>query len=621
MDKLHLQYGLILGTQAGNAGMPLIRELVEKAGVSVNARVRVDDTTLTPLTHAAETHCYDNVYYLASSPGIDVSAIGSHGWPAFLSVLNDKHILECRNCENLLDFLWSDKLLDASDILRSSILPLDNVLNHTVQIQSARLTRRIVKLLTGAVGPRILPLLVIVCDRTSIRWALSKDSFDTVSTRLWVLLCDHLHKQYDEGMHDCFRDIAVTAQGWGKWSKPLALSIISGNFAFAKHLFQPISQQPDGRQVRETVRAYAMCSHDDELIREWVYSGHASATLWNRAIGEAIDIGVSSNRDENDAAQFAILLKDDRLNFNATPPARVPNPTIDHFFITASRVVPSYEEFSQIGARHDRRRSYQALADSTLEESIADRELVREHLAKRRKIRQDRWESQFKMPTLLLWAAQAGRRDLVLRLTESPGVDPNYQDIHGCTPLMYAAARNDLDNVGVLLSRFDNVEADRTDRAGRTALMYAAQAGFKNVVIMLIGSGRCDPSLVDHMGLTAAAWALRAGHTDIVQSIDHPNEVDIIVDGVDQDTNELGYWLVKNRELRGGPSTFADQGNPSGQDISSIEGSSGNEETSTSGGASSSLESSSSLGSSSSLESSSSQESPSAQASSNDAAK
>ncbi len=110
-----------------------------------------------------------------------------------------------------------------------------------------------------------------------------------------------------------------------------------------------------------------------------------------------------------------------------------------------------------------------------------------------------------------LWMAT---NDLgILRLLVDHGLSANQRPYHGLHPLAYAA-RGDKgshpDKVKLLLERGAVVDAAGPHE--RTALHYAASAGFDDVVAMLLHAG-ADSALVDDEGRSPRDLALRKGHS------------------------------------------------------------------------------------------------------------
>ena len=91
-------------------------------------------------------------------------------------------------------------------------------------------------------------------------------------------------------------------------------------------------------------------------------------------------------------------------------------------------------------------------------------------------------------------------------LLEQPDVSPNLSDMHGQTPLSYAAGSGCREVVCLLLQRGD-VDPDLSDSYGRTPLSYAAVSGREGVVKLLLGQWNVNPDIPDMYGRTPLSYA------------------------------------------------------------------------------------------------------------------
>jgi len=89
----------------------------------------------------------------------------------------------------------------------------------------------------------------------------------------------------------------------------------------------------------------------------------------------------------------------------------------------------------------------------------------------------------------LLWeACLNGRLDEVRSLLDLDGININYSDKHGCTPLYAASQEGNIDIVKELITAGSNVnQAHTTD--GASPLYMASQKGHLAVVKVLINAG------------------------------------------------------------------------------------------------------------------------------------
>jgi ankyrin repeat protein len=86
------------------------------------------------------------------------------------------------------------------------------------------------------------------------------------------------------------------------------------------------------------------------------------------------------------------------------------------------------------------------------------------------------------------------------------GIDPNIRDdAGGSNSLVGAAYRGRRDVIKLLLSQ-PGIRLDETDSDGNTALMFAVQQGFAEIVDLLLQAG-ANPAVTNRRGETAAALA------------------------------------------------------------------------------------------------------------------
>jgi len=95
------------------------------------------------------------------------------------------------------------------------------------------------------------------------------------------------------------------------------------------------------------------------------------------------------------------------------------------------------------------------------------------------------------------------------------GVDPNEQDSRGWNPLMFAAAENKVEVVGLLIEHGAN--PNLINYLGRTALMYASRYGYTQIVQLLLKAG-ANPNSTDEFGnFPSLLVAAENGHLNVVE--------------------------------------------------------------------------------------------------------
>lgn len=104
--------------------------------------------------------------------------------------------------------------------------------------------------------------------------------------------------------------------------------------------------------------------------------------------------------------------------------------------------------------------------------------------------------------------------EIDLLASQSAVVDVNVSDEAGQAPLNLAAKRGCVPVVRALL-QFPDINVNRGDCLGRSALVSAAQNGHLETAELLLCHGAAIDSPTDR-GETAAAWAARNGHLDVL---------------------------------------------------------------------------------------------------------
>ncbi|KAJ6178734.1 hypothetical protein N7519_009195 [Penicillium mononematosum] len=127
--------------------------------------------------------------------------------------------------------------------------------------------------------------------------------------------------------------------------------------------------------------------------------------------------------------------------------------------------------------------------------------------------------------TPLSYAAQNGRVGVVKELSDW-GIFPNSEDNYHLTPLLYASEAG-FDEVVALLLRDIRVLPDQRDRWQRTPLLHAAEGGHEAVVNRLLETGKVDPDTEDNDRRTPLSYAAAGGHEAVVKRLFDTGKVDL----------------------------------------------------------------------------------------------
>jgi ankyrin repeat protein len=119
--------------------------------------------------------------------------------------------------------------------------------------------------------------------------------------------------------------------------------------------------------------------------------------------------------------------------------------------------------------------------------------------------------------TALDLAALKGHEEIVGHLLER-GAAANERGNNGVTPVMYACMNGHTSTVKRLTQYLDGEALGCRDTQARTALDWAAMAGYVDVVAVLCEAGAPVHSR-DRFGVTALALAAHASHKDVVQAL------------------------------------------------------------------------------------------------------
>ena len=135
--------------------------------------------------------------------------------------------------------------------------------------------------------------------------------------------------------------------------------------------------------------------------------------------------------------------------------------------------------------------------------------------------------------TPLSYAAERGRRGMVILLLEREEVNTDLTDKGGQTPLSYATSFRHLrcfelaarleaarfmigygEVVEILLGRAE-VNPNMQDNRGRTPLSYAAERGYQEMVALLLEREEVNSDVADNDGKTPLSFATRNVHNRV----------------------------------------------------------------------------------------------------------
>jgi hypothetical protein len=201
----------------------------------------------------------------------------------------------------------------------------------------------VIKIVRGAAGKKIIPLLVRMSDRRGVEWVLRPDheSQDDMS-HSWVLVCEYLLENYDAASFELFVDVADTYVQWNIWSPVLLMCLQSQDFLFLKQFLFRCHQNELDEYVLETLRGFANIARNDKIIEQWVASGHANVFLWN-----AVHKGLRRS-------EFLNILSDARINPNISDPRpmRLINTSMAHHPFIRKVCSPPMQAVQYRQARH-----------------------------------------------------------------------------------------------------------------------------------------------------------------------------------------------------------------------------------------------------------------------------
>jgi ankyrin repeat protein len=139
-------------------------------------------------------------------------------------------------------------------------------------------------------------------------------------------------------------------------------------------------------------------------------------------------------------------------------------------------------------------------------------------------------------------------------------IDVNRCDLNGRTALHWAAIKGNEEAVRQLVL-FETLDLNRQDIEGKTALYYAINNGKKNIINRLLKTQKLDVNICDLKGRTALHWAAIIGDKETVRQLwrrvkqDMPDKEGrtalywAVIKGNEEAVRQLLVWGVAKRDL------------------------------------------------------------------------
>ncbi|WCR58340.1 ankyrin repeat domain-containing protein [Wolbachia endosymbiont of Ctenocephalides felis wCfeJ] len=139
-----------------------------------------------------------------------------------------------------------------------------------------------------------------------------------------------------------------------------------------------------------------------------------------------------------------------------------------------------------------------------------------------------------------------GHLDTIKCLVEQKNVDINKANRYGRTALHWAAENGQLDTVQYLVEQ-KGADINRTNNDGLTALHFAAKNNQLNTIKYLVEQKSVDVNQVDNYGFTALHVAALNGRLDTVKYLVEQRNID--VNQVDNHGDTALHWAASNGHL------------------------------------------------------------------------
>lgn len=280
LNHLFFDYALLLSTKADrNAGLRLVHLLLEKSNpmADVNCRIKINGHFETPLTAAAEAGNLEILTVLIDHSNTSLTICGKYDWPAFLHFIACDQSIITEKGRAIARRLFIETHPDHF-LIDSRGTGLETVFSNVLRFGDDTLVKQVIKLVKGAAGIIILPLLIRANEPSGLKWILHCDIMHANKPPpiLWVLLCDHLLTHPHSNALTLFTRVAEYLVGKAIWSRIILKCLDARDLSLVRQVFCHL------REVSEdTIFSLSEASTDQSLFEECANHGLPNAALWH----------------------------------------------------------------------------------------------------------------------------------------------------------------------------------------------------------------------------------------------------------------------------------------------------------------------------------------------------
>ncbi|KGO75095.1 hypothetical protein PITC_058470 [Penicillium italicum] len=280
LNHLFFDYALLLSTKADrNAGLRLVHLLLEKSNpmADVNCRIKINGHFETPLTAAAEAGNLEILTVLIDHSNTSLTICGKYDWPAFLHLIACEQSIIAEKGRAIARRLFIETHPDHF-LIDSRGTGLETVFSNVLRFGDDTLVKQVIKLVKGAAGIIILPLLIRANEPSSLKWILNCAIMHATKPPpiLWVLLCDYLITHPHSNELSLFTRVAEYLVGKAIWSRIILKCLDARDLSLVKQVFCYL------REVTEdTIASLPEASTDQSLFEECANHGLPNAALWH----------------------------------------------------------------------------------------------------------------------------------------------------------------------------------------------------------------------------------------------------------------------------------------------------------------------------------------------------